>query len=122
MNDGRMDEWWTDERTLCSMQRDEYTGKDIFDAHKDLILHKNLGVFHFDCVAENLVATLRELDVPEDEVAEAVAVVSPLRQGRLLEPMHAAFFFFVFSFFWPRVPPVEKAARIRFNYAMISAM
>jgi hypothetical protein len=34
-------------------------GKDIFQAHKDLILHKNLGVFHFDCVAENLVATLR---------------------------------------------------------------
>ena len=99
MNDGRMDEWWTDGRTLCSMQRDEYTGKDIFDAHKDLILHKNLGVFHFDCVAENLVATLRELDVPEDEVAEAVAVVSPLRQGRLLEPMHAACFFLFFLFF-----------------------
>ena len=73
----------TDVRTLCSMQREEYTGNDVFDAHKDMILHKNLGVFHFDSVAENLVATLRELDVPEDEVAEAVAVVSPLRQRQL---------------------------------------
>lgn len=67
-------------RFVFSKQRAEYTGKDIFQAHKDLILHKNLGVFHFDCVAENLVATLREMEVPEDEVAEAVAYVSPLRE------------------------------------------
>lgn len=67
-------------RFAFSKQRAEYTGKDIFQAHKDLILHKNLGVFHFDCVAENLVATLREMEVPEDEVAEAVAYVSPLRE------------------------------------------
>lgn len=46
-------------RFAFSKQRYEYTGKDIFEAHKDLMLHKNLGVFHFDCVAENLVATLR---------------------------------------------------------------
>ena len=35
-----------------------HSGKGMFEAHKDLILNKGLGVFHFDCVAENLVATL----------------------------------------------------------------
>lgn len=46
-------------RFAFSKRRYEYTGKDMFEAHKNLILHKNLGVFHFDCVAENLVDTLR---------------------------------------------------------------
>ena len=46
-------------RFAFSKQREEYTGQDIFEAHKDLILHKNLGVKEFDCVAENLVSTLR---------------------------------------------------------------
>ena len=66
-------------RFAFSKQRHEYSGRDIFQAHKDLILHKNLGVFHFDCVAQNLVGTLREMEVPEDLIAEATDIVTPLR-------------------------------------------
>ena len=35
----------------------EYTGKDIFAAHKHLIMDRGLGVAHFDAVGENLVGT-----------------------------------------------------------------
>jgi len=57
-----------------------YGGRGIFAAHKNLMLEKGLDERHFDCVAENLVATLRELRVAEDVVDDVVAVVSPLRE------------------------------------------
>ena len=40
-----------------SATRADYTGKDIFSAHKHLIMDRGLGVAHFDCVGENLVWT-----------------------------------------------------------------
>ena len=57
-----------------------YGGRGIFAAHKNLMLEKGLDERHFDCVAENLVATLRELRVAKDVVDDVVAVVSPLRE------------------------------------------
>lgn len=42
----------------------EYTGKDMRDAHK----HMNLTEEHFGAVVENLVATLNELSVPQEHI------------------------------------------------------
>lgn len=47
-----------------------YTGKDMREAHK----HMNLTEEHFNAVAENLVATLQELNVGQAEIDEIVAV------------------------------------------------
>jgi hemoglobin len=49
-----------------------YTGKDMREAHK----HMNLTNEHFNAVAENLVATLNELDVAQELIDEVVTIVS----------------------------------------------
>jgi hemoglobin len=56
-----------------------YRGRGVYEAHKELMLTKGLDESHFDCVAENLVAALRELDVANDAIDDVVAIVSPLR-------------------------------------------
>jgi hemoglobin len=48
----------------------EYTGKDMREGHK----HMNLTEEHFTAVAENLVATLQELNVPQGHIDSIVAV------------------------------------------------
>ena len=50
----------------------DYTGKDMRDAHK----HMNLSEEHFNAVAEDLVATLMELEVPQELIDEVVTIVS----------------------------------------------
>lgn len=47
-----------------------YTGKDMREAHKGM----NLTEDHFNAVAENLIATLQELSVPQDIIDEIVGV------------------------------------------------
>lgn len=47
-----------------------YTGKDMREGHK----HLNLTEEHFNAVAENLVATLKELDVPQEYIDDIIAV------------------------------------------------
>lgn len=47
-----------------------YTGKDMREAHK----HMNLTEDHFNAVAENLVATLTELEVPQESIDEIVGI------------------------------------------------
>jgi len=47
-----------------------YTGKDMRESHK----HMKLNEGHFNAVAENLVATLNELEVPQDVIGDIVAV------------------------------------------------
>lgn len=47
-----------------------YTGKDMREGHK----HMNLTEEHFNAVAENLIATLQELSVPQDKIDAVVAV------------------------------------------------
>ena len=47
-----------------------YSGKDMREAHK----HMSLNEDHFNAVAENLVATLNDLEVPETEINEIVDI------------------------------------------------
>ncbi len=56
-----------------------YTGKDMRAAHQ----HMNLTDEHFNAVAENLVATLQELNVPEDYINEIVAVAVSVKDDVL---------------------------------------
>jgi len=57
----------------------EYTGKDMREAHK----HMNLTEEHFNAVAENLVGTLKELDVPQDIIDEIVAIALSVKDDVL---------------------------------------
>ncbi len=57
----------------------EYKGKDLRAAHKHLVAQQGLNDEHFDAVAKHLVATLRELNVPQDLIDEAVGIVAATR-------------------------------------------
>lgn len=59
-----------------------YTGKNMRDAHARLVKN-GLDDSHFDAVAENLVATLKELGVGADEIAEVVRIASSTRNDVL---------------------------------------
>ena len=56
-----------------------YTGKDMREAHR----HMNLTEEHFSAVAENLVGTLEELNVPKDTIDEIVAVALSVKDDVL---------------------------------------
>ena len=56
----------------------EYEGRDLRAAHAGLV-KRGLGDAHFDAVARHLEATLRELGVAEDLVAEALTTVGGTR-------------------------------------------
>lgn len=56
-----------------------YTGRDLRTAHKQLVQRDGLSDVHFDAVARHLQATLEELDVPRDLIAECIALVATLR-------------------------------------------
>jgi len=49
-----------------------YDGKNLREAHK----HMDLTEEHFGAVAENLQATLEELNVPEDLIGEVMAIAA----------------------------------------------
>jgi hemoglobin len=55
-----------------------YTGTDMRNAHAKLV-KKGLNDSHFDAVMEHLGATLVELNVPEDLIAEAAAIAESTR-------------------------------------------
>jgi len=55
-----------------------YSGKDMRAAHAHLV-DKGLNDSHFDAVMENLGATLTELGVPGDLIAEAAAIAESVR-------------------------------------------
>lgn len=48
----------------------EYTGKDMREAHK----HMDLNEDHFNAVANHLVATLQELEVPQNYIDDIVDI------------------------------------------------
>lgn len=56
-----------------------YTGKDMREAHKQM----NLTEEHFNAVAENLVGTLKELDVSEEDIDAVVAVALSVKDDVL---------------------------------------
>jgi len=56
----------------------KYTGKDMRDGHAHLV-KKGLNDSHFDAVMENLGATLKELNVPDELIAKAAAIAESTR-------------------------------------------
>ncbi len=60
----------------------EYTGADMRTAHAKMV-EKGLNESHFDAVMEHLGATLHELEVPEDLIAEAAAIAESTRNDVL---------------------------------------
>ena len=50
----------------------KYDGKDMREAHK----HLDLNEEHFNAVAENLVETLKELNVPQELIDEVVTIAA----------------------------------------------
>jgi len=59
-----------------------YTGKDMRAAHAPLV-EKGLNDAHFDAVAGHLQATLQELGVAENDVAEVMATAGSVRDDVL---------------------------------------
>jgi len=59
-----------------------YTGKDMREGHAHLI-ERGLNDSHFDAVMENLGATLQELNVPAELIAEAAAIAESTRNDVL---------------------------------------
>lgn len=60
----------------------EYTGKDLSDAHRDLV-RRGMNDGHFDAVAGHLQATLEELGVPEAETGEVMTIAGGTRDAVL---------------------------------------
>lgn len=59
-----------------------YTGTDMREGHAHLV-KQGLNDSHFDAVVENLGATLTELGVSDELIAEVVAVCEPTRNDVL---------------------------------------
>ncbi|ASF45808.1 group I truncated hemoglobin [Methylovulum psychrotolerans] len=59
-----------------------YTGQDMRDAHARLV-KMGLDDSHFDAVMENLTATLQELNVPENLIAQVAALAETTRNDVL---------------------------------------
>ena len=59
-----------------------YTGKDMRDGHAHLVKN-GLNDSHFDAVMENLGATLKELNVPDELITEAAAIAESTRNDVL---------------------------------------
>lgn len=60
----------------------EYSGRDMREAHARLV-KRGLDDSHFDAVMEHFGATLVELKVPEDLIAEAAAIAESVRDDVL---------------------------------------
>ena len=56
-----------------------YTGKDMREAHK----HMDLNDEHFNAVAECLVLTLNDLSVPQEYIEEVVAIATSVKDDVL---------------------------------------
>lgn len=59
-----------------------YSGKDMRDGHARLV-KMGLNDKHFDAVIENLGATLKELNVPAELIAEAARIAESTRKDVL---------------------------------------
>ena len=59
-----------------------YTGKDMREGHAHLVKN-GLNDSHFDAVVENLGATLKELNVPDELIAQAAAIAESTRNDVL---------------------------------------
>jgi hemoglobin len=68
--------------TLALGGPNNYTGEDMRKGHAHLVA-RGLNDSHFDAVMENLAATLQELNVPGDLIAEAAAIAESTRNDVL---------------------------------------
>lgn len=59
-----------------------YTGADMRKAHERLV-RRGLNDSHFDAVMEHLGATLKELNVPDELIAQAAAIAESTRNDVL---------------------------------------
>ena len=59
-----------------------WTGKDMRTAHADLTIEES----HFNAIAENLVATLKDLKISQDLIDQIVAVVVTVKDDVLNRP------------------------------------
>ena len=60
----------------------QYSGKDMRTGHAHLV-ERGLNDTHFDAVMENLAATLQELNVPAELIAEAASIAESTRNDVL---------------------------------------
>ena len=60
-----------------------YSGLSMRKAHEHLVKEKGLNDSHFDAVAENLQATLEELNVPANLISEAMTIAASTRDDVL---------------------------------------
>lgn len=56
-----------------------FRGRDLGEAHADLVKRRGLSNEHFDAVAKHLAASLRELGVAGPDVTEVMITVESLR-------------------------------------------
>jgi hemoglobin len=64
---------------------DQYDGRYMREAHKELVEKQGLKSEHFDAVTENLMTTLREMGVAEEQLAEvAVIATAPNHKREVL--------------------------------------
>lgn len=68
--------------TLALGGPNNYTGEDMRKGHAHLVA-RGLNDSHFDAVMENLAATLQELNVPDNLIAEAAAIAESTRNDVL---------------------------------------
>ncbi|MDH5325868.1 MAG: group 1 truncated hemoglobin [Gammaproteobacteria bacterium] len=59
-----------------------YTGKDMREGHAHLV-ERGLNDTHFDAVVENLGSTLKELNVPDELIAQVAAIAETTRSDVL---------------------------------------
>jgi hemoglobin len=57
----------------------QYKGRDLREAHADLVRQKGLSDAHFDAVARHLDATLTELGIARPLIDEALGIVASTR-------------------------------------------
>lgn len=62
-----------------------WTGKDMRKAHADLALNES----HFNAIAENLVATLKDLKISQELIDQVVAIVATTKDDVLNRPKAA---------------------------------
>lgn len=77
-----MEEQHTKQKAFLTMVfggPNDYSGKDMREAHK----HMALTDVHFTAVAENLVSTLQDLEVPAAEIDEIVAIALSVKDDVL---------------------------------------
>lgn len=68
--------------TLAFGGPNNYTGKDMRNAHAGLV-KMGLNDSHFDAVMEHLGCTLKELNVPDELIAEAAGIAEGARNDVL---------------------------------------